>query len=264
MRVTTDALINASGPGRPARIMFASGWDAAAADALTQILIDDGYQVEFCGHGRDLLARVAQRPPDLLIMDLGLPGADGLTVCRQLRARWPLPIVTLGPIACEESGMASFQAGADGHVRVPCEPGELAVRVRSLLRLARAAAGRISADADLLVDGELRLDLRARLVTLDSAQLKLTAREFDLLAYLMTHPRRALTREQLLAAVWNWTFGDTSTVTVHVRRLRTKLERDHSQPHRIVTVQGVGYRYEPAFHQPSRGGTLRTRVGAPG
>jgi DNA-binding response OmpR family regulator len=167
---------------RPARIVFACGKGGGIADELTQILVSAGHQVETCEDSEDLLARVAQQPPDLVILDLAWPGSGGLAMC--------------------------------GH----------------------------------LVDGALRVDVSARQVSLGSAAIALTVREFDLLAYLMRHPRLALSREQLLAGVWNWTFGDTSTVTVHVRRLRAKLEGDHREPRRIVTVRGVGYRYEPGGH----------------
>jgi DNA-binding response OmpR family regulator len=126
----------------------------------------------------------------------------------------------------------------------PFSPRELALRVRSVLRRVRGSLA--PAGAGVLTDNDLRVDVGAHQVVLGSVPLALTAREFDLLAFLLRHPRQAFTREQLLDQVWGWSFGDSSTVTVHIRRLREKIEKDPTTPLRIVTVWGVGYRYEPA------------------
>jgi DNA-binding response OmpR family regulator len=142
----------------------------------------------------------------------------------------------------EENRIAGLQLGADDYVTKPFSPRELTLRVSSVLRRARtpmAASGPRE-----LVDGELVLDVAAHKASLRGAELALTTREFDLLVFLMSHPGEAFTREQLLEKVWGWDFGDQSTVTVHVRRLREKVEAAPAKPRRIVTVWGVGYRYE--------------------
>jgi DNA-binding response OmpR family regulator len=174
-----------------------------------------------------------------------LPGMSGLEVCRRLRANWPIPVVMLTALGEETDKLAGFETGADDYVTKPFSPRELAMRVRSVLRRARGSGLAGAAPAGLLTDGSLAVDLGAHEVRLGRDLVSLTSREYDLLVFLLRHPRQAFTREELLDGVWNWSFGDTSTVTVHVRRLREKLERDPTRPRRIATVWGVGYRYEP-------------------
>jgi DNA-binding response OmpR family regulator len=150
----------------------------------------------------------------------------------------------------ETDRLAGFEIGADDYVTKPFSPRELAMRVRSVLRRSRSMVqadkpeGRQAAP-EILTDRDVTVDLSAHEVRASGKLIQLTSREYDLLAFLLRHPRQAFTREQLLSEVWGWTFGDTSTVTVHVRRLREKLETDPTLPRRIVTVWGVGYRYEP-------------------
>jgi len=175
------------------------------------------------------------------VLDLMLPGIDGLEVCRRLRQTSAVPVVMLTALGEEENRIAGLQLGADDYVTKPFSPRELALRVSSVLR--RSGGSAPSAD---VVDGDLRLDAGARRATLAGAELPLTTREFDLLAFLMTHTGEAFTREQLLEKVWGWDFGDQSTVTVHVRRLREKIEKTPAKPARIATVWGVGYRYDRA------------------
>jgi DNA-binding response OmpR family regulator len=233
-----------SNPDQPGRIMVVDD-DATLADVVGRYLIRDGHQVERVQDGRTALRRVAEEPPDLVILDLMLPSIDGLEVCRQLRARWPIPVVMLTALGEETDRVVGFESGADDYVTKPFSPRELALRVRSVLRRARGMGLQGTPSVGVLGDGSLRVDLAAHEATLRGALVTLTSREFDLLVFLMSRPRQAFTREQLLAQVWNWSFGDTSTVTVHVRRLREKLEPDPALPTRIVTVWGVGYRYEP-------------------
>jgi DNA-binding response OmpR family regulator len=166
-------------------------------------------------------------------------------VCRRLRERWPIPVVMLTALGDESDRLAGFEIGADDYVTKPFSPRELAMRVRSVLRRARGSGLPDSPDVGVIANQGLSVDLSAHEVRIGGNLIQLTSREYDLLLFLMRNPRQAFTREQLLSEVWGWTFGDTSTVTVHVRRLREKLESDPTIPRRIVTVWGVGYRYEP-------------------
>lgn len=186
----------------------------------------------------------ARAEPDLVVLDVMLPGFDGFEVCRRLRAERPdLPIVMLTALGEEEDRIAGLDHGADDYLSKPFSPRELVLRVGSVLR--RVNPPTPSAQ-QVREAGSLRLDPVARIATRDGDQLNLTAREFDLLAHLMAHPDEAFSREQLLAEVWGWDYGDLTTVTVHVRRLREKIEDDPSSPTHLVTVWGVGYRWDQA------------------
>ena len=233
----------------PGRIVIVDD-DPTVADVVGRYLVRDGHTVECVHDGHEALRRIAEQQPDLVVLDLMLPGIDGLEVCRRLRERWPIPVVMLTALGDETDRLAGFEIGADDYVTKPFSPRELAMRVRSVLRRSRSAMpadkpeGR-QADPEILTDRDVTVDLSAHEVRVSGKLIQLTSREYDLLAFLLRHPRQAFTREQLLSEVWGWTFGDTSTVTVHVRRLREKLETDPTLPRRIVTVWGVGYRYEP-------------------
>jgi DNA-binding response OmpR family regulator len=233
-----------SDPGRPARIMVVDD-DATLADVVGRYLARDGHQVECVGNGDEALRRVALEPPDLVVLDIMLPGIDGLEVCRRLRERWPVPVVMLTALGEETDRVVGLETGADDYVTKPFSPRELALRVKSVLRRARGGGLRDVPTAGVLTDGDLVVDLAAHEVCLAGSVLSLTSREYDLLVFLMRHPRQAFNREELLTQVWGWTFGDTSTVTVHIRRLREKIEPVPALPRRIATVWGVGYRYEP-------------------
>ncbi|MFI9558958.1 response regulator transcription factor [Nonomuraea endophytica] len=217
--------------------------DPTVAEVVARYLERDGHQVECVGDGAEALLRALARPPDLMVLDLMLPKVDGLQVCRKLRERWPVPVIMLTALGEEIDRVVGLETGADDYVTKPFSPRELALRVRSVLRRARGATG--TAGTGVLRDADLAVDVGAHEVRLGDAEIMLTAREFDLLAYLMRNPRQAFSRAQLLDQVWGWSFGDSSTVTVHVRRLREKVEPDPTTPQRIVTVWGVGYRYEP-------------------
>lgn len=230
-------------PDPPGRIMVVDD-DSTLAEVVGRYLMRDGHLVECLHDGDTALRRVEEEPPDLVVLDLMLPGIGGLEVCRRLRARWPIPVVMLTALGEETDKVVGFETGADDYVTKPFSPRELALRIRSVLRRARGGGLPNGHAVGVIADGDLAVDLGAHEVQLGPALVPLTSREYDLLVFLMRHPRQAFTREQLLEQVWNWSFGDTSTVTVHVRRLREKLERDPTAPHRIVTVWGVGYRYE--------------------
>jgi len=219
--------------------------DLTVAEVVLGYLRRDGFEAAHAADGLAALAIAAAAPPDLVVLDLMLPGIDGLEVCRRLRADRPdLPVVMLTARGEEEDRIAGLEVGADDYVVKPFSPRELALRVRSVLRRTEQ---RTTPDiAELLVDGDLRVDRNARTVTLGDADVALTTREFDLLAFVMAHPGKALRREDLMREVWGWEFGDQSTVTVHVRRVREKIEADPAQPLRLVTVWGVGYRWDPS------------------
>ena len=216
-----------------------------AVDAFRRYLEREGFGVETATDGRQGLDRALGDPPDLLILDVMLPGLDGLEVCRQLRALAPVPVIMLTARGDETDRVIGLELGADDYVAKPFSPKELVARVRAVLR---RASGPLAPSHDgsngRLADGDLLVDIVAHQVTLAGAIVTLTPREFELLAYLMRHPHRAFRREELLEAVWGYRYGDTSTVTVHVRRLREKVEVDPSEPRRVATVMGVGYRWE--------------------
>ena len=216
--------------------------DPTVSDVVRRYLERAGYQVMLAPDGPAALTAFARHRPDLVVLDLMLPGIDGLEVCRRLRGRADgVPIVMLTALGEESDRVLGLQLGADDYVTKPFSPRELVLRVQSVLRRSLV---RPSPAPETLADGGLRLDVARRLAELDGADLTLTVREFDLLAFLIRNPGRAFKRSELLEAVWGWTFGDQSTVTVHVRRLREKIEQDPARPKRIVTVWGVGYRYE--------------------
>ncbi|WP_431915887.1 response regulator transcription factor [Micromonospora wenchangensis] len=218
--------------------------DRTVSDVVCRYLEHAGYQVDHVGDGAAALAAVAAEPPQLVVLDVMLPVLDGLEVCRRLRQRPDgVPIVMLTARGDEADRILGLQLGADDYLSKPFSPRELVLRVRSVLR--RAGGEPVTAAAQVLDDGGLTVATGPRVARLHGRELALTLREFDLLAHLMQHPTRALSRAELLERVWGWRFGDQSTVTVHVRRLREKIEDDPANPRRIVTVWGVGYRYEP-------------------
>jgi DNA-binding response OmpR family regulator len=216
--------------------------DVMVRDVVGRYLGRAGYHVTVAGDGAEALRAVEATPPDLVVLDLMLPGLPGLEVCRRLRAASPVPVVMLTALGEEEDRIAGLELGADDYITKPFSPRELVLRVASVLRRARSAQP--VTQLPPVTDDGLMVDVAARRAVLDGQELGLTVREFDLLAFLIRHPGQAFTRSELLDQVWGWTFGDHSTVTVHVRRLREKVEADPTAPQRIATVWGVGYRYD--------------------
>ncbi|HEX6544389.1 MAG TPA: response regulator transcription factor [Ktedonobacterales bacterium] len=215
-------------------------------EVLAQYLEVAGFAVIEAADGATALRLAATTPPDLVVLDLMLPGIDGMEVCRRLRAESTIPILMLTAKTEEEDKLAGFGLGADDYVTKPFSPREVVVRVQALLR--RVEALRVPA---MLLDDTLRIGglvIRPQLrqVERDGAVLDLTAKEFDLLRFLAEHPRQVFSRQQLLDQVWDiGYYGDPSTVTVHICRLREKLEVDATRPHHLRTVWGVGYKFEP-------------------
>jgi DNA-binding response OmpR family regulator len=224
------------------RVLLADD-DATVSDVVRRYLEVAGMAVEVVGDGAEALSRALSAPPDLVVLDLMLPGLSGLEVCRRLRETSSVPIVMLTALGEESDRVLGLELGADDYVTKPFSPRELTLRVRSVLRRSREPVRR-PARPDVLADGDLTVDVAARVATLGGRELALTVREFDLLAFLLAHPQQAFTRVELLERVWGWTYGDHSTVTVHVRRLREKLAPGGTDP-RVATVWGVGYRYDP-------------------
>lgn len=218
--------------------------DANVSEVVSLYLTREGFSVEVVGDGRVALDRALADPPDLVVLDLMLPGIDGLEVCRRLRALAPVPVIMLTARSDESDRVIGLELGADDYITKPFSPKELVARVRAVLRRASGPLAAAPGGPLVLEDDDLRVDVAAREATIDSIVVPLTAREFELLVFLMRHPRQAFRREDLLQQVWGTRFGDTSTITVHVRRLREKVEPDPSKPARIATVWGVGYRWE--------------------
>jgi DNA-binding response OmpR family regulator len=215
--------------------------DPILGQVVSRYLQRHGMTTRWVGDGDAALAAVEKHLPDLVLLDVMLPGRGGHEVCQDLRERWDLPVLMLTALGDAEARVAGLESGADDYVAKPFSPRELVLRIRALLRRSRNGGPPVPA---LLRDGRLSLDLGRRQAVLDQQPLALTAREHDLLAFLMQHPDEALTRQQLLERVWGWSHGDLSTVTVHVRRLREKIEDDPGRPQRLRTVFGVGYRYD--------------------
>ena len=219
--------------------------DPTVSDVVRRYLEQAGCEVRLAGDGADGLAAAAAQRPDLVVLDLMMPGIDGLEVCRRLRRRMPdLPVVMLTALGEEADRVLGLEVGADDYVTKPFSPRELVLRIRSVLRRAGTPDGGPPA-SETLTDADLTVDAARRIAESGGVPLSLTVREFDLLLFLMRHPGRVWSRSDLLEKVWGWQFGDQSTVTVHVRRLREKVEKDPAAPQRIRTVWGVGYRYDP-------------------
>ena len=214
--------------------------DPTVTDVVRRYLERAGFVVRTASDGGTGLADALAHPPALLVLDLMLPVLDGLEVFRRLRAEHPVPVVMLTARGDEADRIAGLELGADDYLTKPFSPRELVLRVTAVLRRAAPAPAR-----GVLRDGGLVVDLAAREARRGGRPLALTVREFDLLAFLMQHPREAFDRTALLSQVWAWSFGDATTVTVHVRRLREKVEDDPAHPRRVITVFGIGYRYEP-------------------
>jgi DNA-binding response OmpR family regulator len=214
--------------------------DHTVREVVVSYLRAHRHDVIEAADGETALMAMRETPADLVVLDLMMPGIDGLEVCRRLRATSNVPVIMLTALGSETDRVVGLEHGADDYVTKPFSPRELALRVDSVLR----RSGERSPEPETFVDGALVLDTGSHVAQLDGVVLALTAREFDLLRFLMANPGTAYSRDELLQQVWGWSFGDQSTVTVHVRRLREKVELDPTRPVRLVTVWGVGYRWE--------------------
>ena len=214
--------------------------DVTVREVVVSYLRAAGHEVTEAADGQTALELMEERPADLVVLDLMMPGIDGLEVCRRLRLIGDVPIVMLTALGSEQDRVVGLELGADDYITKPFSPRELVLRVDSILR----RTGSAPEAPVLLADGDLLVDTARHEARLGGVVLPLTGREFDLLQHLVANPGRAFSRDDLLRDVWGWTVGDHSTVTVHVRRLREKVEQDPTNPVRLVTVWGVGYRWE--------------------
>lgn len=224
-------------------------------DVLELYLLREGYRVVRASDGPGALTLYSEHKPDLVILDVMLPQIDGLQVLRRLReqATQPggraTPIIMLTAKGQEDDKLAGLEGGADDYITKPFSPRELVARVKVALRRTQEASrmvASLSPDEEILTIEGLHINKKARSVQLGSQSVELTAKEFDLLWFLASNPGQVFSREQLLDKVWDYAFfGEMSTVTVHVRRLREKVEADPMRPRHIKTVWGVGYKFEP-------------------
>jgi DNA-binding response OmpR family regulator len=211
-------------------------------DVVVRYLRRDGYETREAATGDEARQLLEAESPELVVLDVMLPGTDGLELCRWIRSRSELPVIMLTARGEETDRIVGLELGADDYVTKPFSPRELAVRVRNVLRRSRATP----VDAERVAFGPFEVDSAAREVRRNTKTLKLTVKEFDLLWFLVCHPRRVFSRDQLMDRVWGYTTAlDTGTVTVHIRRLREKIEEDPSRPRFLETVWGVGYRFTP-------------------
>ncbi len=236
---------------RPRGTVLVVDDEPTIVEVVARYLARAGYDTAQAFDGPGALELARARRPDLVVLDVMLPGFDGIEVMRRLHEQPgdPVPVILLTARAEESDRLIGLRRGADDYVVKPFSPAELVARVDAVLRRAARGAGADDDDGDAaepIVHGPLRIDPAARVVTLDGAELALTQREFDLLRFLAARPGRVFSRDQLMEQVWGYDFyTDTSTVTVHVRRLRAMLEPDPAHPRFVETVWGVGYRFRP-------------------
>jgi len=219
--------------------------EPSIAEVVGLYLKRAGYNVQTAKDGRQAMQSLEGAIPDLIVMDLMLPEFDGLSLTRWLRDRSDVPVIILTSRRDEIDRISGLETGADDYVVKPFSPQELVSRVRAVLRRTRREQADPESERKLSF-AEIEIDPLSRTVTVKGRSVDLTAREFDMLHLLARHPRQVFTREQLLERVWGGAeYIDAGTVTVHVRRLREKIENDPSNPLHILTVWGVGYKFEP-------------------
>jgi DNA-binding response OmpR family regulator len=211
-------------------------------DVVVRYLENAGFDTLEAEDGIVARELLEKKMPSAIVLDLMMPRMDGLELCRWIRARSDVPVIMLTALGEEADRIVGLELGADDYVTKPFSPRELAVRVKAVLRRATAGAPK----AERLEVGDLRVDAGSREVAKAGEPLRLTATEFDLLWFLASHPRRVFSRQQLMKSVWGYQPSfDTGTVTVHIRRLREKIEDDPSRPRYLETVWGIGYRFTP-------------------
>jgi len=211
-------------------------------DIVVRYLEQEGYRTLQAGDGETARGVLERETPSLVVLDLMLPGTDGLSLCRWIRERSDLPVIMVTALGEETDRLTGLELGADDYLTKPFSPRELVARVKAVLRRASAAG----VNGDSIEVGDLIIDSSRREARRGDAPLRLTVLEFNLLWFLASNPNRVFSRHQLMDRVWGYTSAlDTGTVTVHVRRLREKIEKDPSRPRHLETVWGSGYRFTP-------------------
>jgi DNA-binding response OmpR family regulator len=232
-------------PAMPEKNIYVIEDEPSIAEVVTLYLRRAGYAVTVIPDGRAALDQLEKRIPDLVILDLMLPGMDGYSLTRWLRERSEVPIIMVTSRREEMDRIAGLEMGADDYVVKPFSPQELVSRVRAVLR--RGGGAEKTAESEQPIRFEnLSIDPASREVRVNGAPVELTVKEFDMLLLLARHPRQVFSRDHLLERIWGGVdYIDPGTVTVHVRRLREKIESDPSTPRHLLTVWGVGYKFEP-------------------
>ncbi len=216
-------------------------------EALTISLEREGFGVIAAADGPAALKAISEKDPDLILLDIMLPGMSGIDVCREIRKSSSVPVIMVTAKGEEIDAVVGLEVGADDYITKPYRLRELVARIRAILRRSENSPkeDETTSNSEVLVEGAVRLDLERHELSVDGELVSLALREFELLSYLMENSGRVVTRESLMQNVWGWDYiGDTKTIDVHVKRLRSKIESDPSAPLRISTIRGVGYRYE--------------------
>ena len=216
-------------------------------EALTISLEREGFGVIAAADGPAALKAISEKDPDLILLDVMLPGMSGIDVCREIRKSSSVPVIMVTAKGEEIDAVVGLEVGADDYITKPYRLRELIARIRAILRRSENSPkeDETTSNSEVLVEGAVRLDPERHELSVDGELVSLALREFELLSYLMENSGRVVTRESLMQNVWGWDYiGDTKTIDVHVKRLRSKIESDPSAPLRISTIRGVGYRYE--------------------
>ncbi len=211
------------------------------SDALAYMLRKEGYEVSVAGNGHDALAEFDRAGADIVLLDLMLPGIPGTEVCRQLRQVSTVPVIVVSAKDAEVDKVVGLELGADDYITKPYSPRELVARIRAVLRRGQE----VDLAPATLESGRVRMDVERHVVTVDGDEVRLPLKEFELLEMFLRNTGRVLTRGQLIDRIWGADYvGDTKTLDVHVKRLRSKVESDPSAPRHLVTVRGLGYKFE--------------------
>lgn len=217
--------------------------ERVVTEVVERYLSIENFEITLASDGTEALRIAQEWAPDLIVLDLMLPGVDGLEVCRRIRKESEVPIIMLTAKGEEADRIVGLEIGADDYVVKPFSPRELVARIKSVLR--RTAAGPVQSMGGTLRFGGCTINPQTRVMSSNDREVQLTSKEFDLLFFLASHSGQVFTREQLMDQVWDFTYaGDLSTVTVHIRRLREKVEPDPVKPKYIKTVWGVGYKFD--------------------
>ena len=225
--------------------------ETSFTEALTVGLRREGFEVRTAADGRAALAEISESEPDLVLLDVMLPGMSGLDVCREIRKSSRVPLIMVTARGEEIDAVVGLEVGADDYVTKPYRLRELVARMRAVLRRASGQPDEPEGDTTCLIEADVTLDIDRHELRVGGELVSLALKEFELLAYLLQNAGRVVTRDSLMQNVWGYEYiGDTKTIDVHVKRLRAKIEDDPSNPQRITTIRGLGYRYERTAAKP--------------